>query len=226
MWTENEKEQGEMEILTADDVTQGLIDIDRRRREAWKKKTEVQDKLGLSKNRLLTDEADRKGKLGLLAGAEDDAMRGYLENDIDELDKNIAAHHRMIEAYEGAVARIEIELKNIQEQLNALNKAVEDQERREAFDAWTVEYQRTAQAAVAAIDGARVALARLAIIGRRCDEFDKIGNFIGSLHRDRILGEFFNQVPPGSRGFDKVHGPRSAEMQCVIWPSARKKDLQ
>lgn len=215
-----------MATLTADDVKEGLIDIDRRRREAWKRKSEVQDKLGLERNRLLTDEADRKGKLGLLAGAEDDAMRGYLENEIDELDKSIAAHRRMIEAYEGAVAKTDIELKNIQEQLNALNKAVEDQERRESFESWTAAYERTAQAASAAIDAARVALAKLAIIGRRCEEFDKIGNFVGSLHRDRILGEFFNQIPPGSRGFEKVHGPRSSEMEFVIWPSARKEDLR
>ena len=215
-----------MATLTADDVKEGLIQIDRHRREAWKKKTEVQDKLGLERNRLLTDEADRRGKLGLLAGAEDDAMRGYLENEIDELDKSIAAHRRMIEAYEGAVAKTDIELKNIQEQLNALNKAVEDQERREAFDAWTVEYERTAQKTIAAIDAARVALARLAVIGRKFEEFDKLGNFVGSLHRDRILGDFFAQIPPGSRGLEKVHGPRSAEMEFLIWPSARKDDLR
>lgn len=145
---------------------------------------------------------------------------------IDEVETRIGAHKRMIEGYEAAVAKIDIERAAIQKELDVLNKAVKDQERQQAFNAWTVEYERTAQNAITAIDSARVALARLALIGRRSEEFDRIGNFVGSLHRDRILGDFFAQIPPGSRGFERVHGPRINEMEFLIWPSARKEELR
>lgn len=214
-----------MATLTANDVRERLTEIDRRRRELWKRQSEVKDKRDLEQNRLLTDEANRKGNLELLAGAEDDAMAAYLQNEVDELDKRIAAHRRMIEAYNGAVAKIDAELKIVTDQLTALNKEVEANERALELEAWTGHYERAAKEALEALDTARVKLAVLAATGRRCDEFDKSGSFQGSRVRDLILENFFRLAVPGTRGFQIVHGPRSGEMRFDVFPSARKTDL-
>lgn len=211
--------------LTGSDVTERLTEIDRRRREIWKRQSEVKDKLGLEQNRLLTDEANRKGNLELLAGADDDAMRGYLGNEIDELDKRIAAHRRMIEAYNGAIVKIDAELKIVTDQLAALNKEVEAAEREEAFQEWQKLYEQACKDAVTALDAARIALARLARLGNKAEYFDTPTFRRGSQIADIVISEFFREVQPGNRGFEPVSGRNAHDLRFDIFPAARKTDL-
>jgi hypothetical protein len=152
--------------LTPEEVKERLIDLDRRRRDAAARKRETGGKLDHERNRLYTDEADRRGKLELLAGADDDAMRGYLENEIDGLDESIRSHKRLIEALESALAKVTAEVEQVNREWKALDEAVEAQERAERFQEWKVEVERRYNTASDNLDAARTSLGELGIAAR------------------------------------------------------------
>src|SRR5215471_7876039 len=124
----------ETTTVSPEEVKQQLINLDRRRREAAARKREIDGKLNHERNRLYTDEANRKGNLELLAGADDDAMRGYLENEIDGLDESIRSHKRLIEALKVALEKITAEAQKVDHEWKELDDRVEAQERAKKFE--------------------------------------------------------------------------------------------
>jgi len=210
----------ETTIVTPEEVKKRLTDLDRRRRDAAARKREIDGKLDHERNRLYTDEANRKGNLELLAGADDDSMRGYLENEIDGLDESIRSHKRLIEALEGALAKVTVEIEQVNREWKALDDAVEAQELAERFQEWKADVERRYNTASDNLDAARTSLGELGIAVREGrEEFGP--------QADRWLVQlneafFRKQGNLDGRGFQRRFDYNEQMFNFVIFPAVRK----
>jgi hypothetical protein len=204
-----------MDAKMAEEVKERLTDLDRRKRDALKRKAEVNGKLDHERNRLYTDETNRKGNLELLAGANDDAMRGYLENEIDGLDESIRSHKRLIEAYEAVQSNIVAELDAIRVRWTDLDKAVVAQERAEKFEAG-----KTRIAARLADIAEKIEDLDLLLGDEVMDEFQFSEEFVpeGNSFLTFEREKFFQKVNTVGNRLHDVWGWNGGEMKFVAKP--------
>ena len=211
-----------METLSPEEVKEKLTDLDRRQRESAGRKKQFEDGLSLHRGYVKQAEERRKRLVEDDLVSDDPATVAWAQNEIDQLDIEIATDRRLVEAHSAAVAKATIELEQVNREWKALDEQVEAQERAEKFEAWKVKQTGRYNTATELLDGVRLALGDLCIGNR-----EGVEEFGPQAHQVIIpLTESFmsRQMNLDSRGFQDRYDWAREEFSFIVRPQSIRKE--
>lgn len=179
--------------------------------------------------RRLDDERDSLNKITtqrtalvdrLTNAAPGDQAPAKLHSEIEAFDQKIKVSQRLIESFERLLAATKTELEAIVAERNQINTIVGQEESARAFQSWQADMQANFAEAHAAMEQARLALAKCTI------ESAKAGEKFGGVAQSWAAAEFdkFEHVEHNAEtlGGFKQAMPWFRNVNVVIWPMVRR----
>jgi len=173
----------------------------------------------------LAEARERRAKfVKELAGAADDAERGFVELEIDEADREVISHERFIESHTLMLTEIVTARNTLLAEYEMLNAQVEAAKKAVALEAWQREIEQAFNTASDALDRARTSLGELVIAARK--GADAFGHPAHAWLTQLNEGLFGKQGNLDVRGFVDRYDYNPSQFTFVIKPQVRRKDLQ
>lgn len=211
-------------------LSEQLAEARKRLAETSAKRSEYEVALQQAHTWLGEAQTRRSGFVKELAGA-DDSTTGFLEEQIDEVDREIVSHQRFIESHTIRLANIVAEGHSFQAEASALAKAVAEQEREAAFKTWTEQLEQAVQTAGKDADALRLSLARIAtlldMVHAEFNDDSPESNFLHARAKrsaEALIVPFgASQKSPESKGWKILSrtGFLFGELRLSIWPAQK-----
>jgi hypothetical protein len=156
-----------------------------------------------------------------LAGAADDAERGFLEEQIDEADREIVSHERFIESHTLILEEIVAGYDALRAEWTTLDVEAKAAEKARALEAWRQEIEQDFNTASDALDRARTTLGQLVIVARGgADAFGHPAH----VWLSALAESFFRkQTNLDGRGFQRRFDYSEQMFNFTIFPAVRKE---
>jgi hypothetical protein len=210
----------ELMQLTPAAIKEQLTNLDRRRRDAGAKRRDTEQKLQNERLNLTCAESQRAELLPDLTH-DDVAVNCWAANELDRIDSDILARKRLIEALEASLAKIVVEVDQVDREWKALDEAVEAQERAERFEQWKVTQAGRYATASELLDRVRLALGELCIGNREgAEAFGPQAHQFLTVEAEKF---FRTQNSLDSRGFAPRYDFNFNQYQFVVVPMAIRK---
>ena len=185
------------------------------------RRAHIKAEFDAERSKLYTAESGRKGYIALLAGKDnDDSMIGYIEFEIDKLDREIVSCKRRVESYETALKNIDLEEQNLLASVRRALEMSKEERRAHAIAVWKDGIAEAFAKASDALDEARSTLGALVVLARE-------GRELSAYEADRLLGPlseqfFMKQGDLGGRGFVDRYDYNREQFSFVVRPMERK----
>jgi hypothetical protein len=194
-----------------------LVELERHSATLESERAKAQAKLERERAELSTAEESRARYVLLLAGDNDDATRGYLENEVETVRRVIDARKLQIEGLEMTLAELARQTDATSAEASEIRAAIEAQERLAKFEAGKARIAARLAGIAQRVDELRLLLGDDVMDAFQfAEEFGVDGNRFLTFERER----FFHEAAVRDR-FHDVWGWQGSEMQFLLKPMQR-----